>query len=108
MTEIEERIQAIEDRAAIVELTGRYCHMARTGNVEGVVDLFCEDGVMETGGVPEKGRERLLAMYSDAFSLVHPMPCVHNSVKESNATACVSKTRISKRKRPLETVAEAS
>jgi ketosteroid isomerase-like protein len=93
VNEIEKRIQAIEDRTAIVELTGRYCHMARTGNVEGIVDLFCEDGVMETGGVPEKGRERLLAMYGEAFSIMHPMPCVHNhtvTLEGDRAKGCCS------------------
>ncbi len=60
MTELEERIHAIEDRTQIVELTARYCHMARTGNVEGIVDLFCEDGVMEANETPVEGHEKLL------------------------------------------------
>jgi ketosteroid isomerase-like protein len=93
VNDLEVRIQAIEDRAAIVELTGQYCHMARTGNVEGIVDLFCEDGVMETGGTPEKGRERLLTVYRDAFSVLHPLPCVHNhtvALDGDRATGCCS------------------
>ncbi len=78
MTSLEVRIQAIEDRIAIVELTASYCHMARTGNAEGMVDLFCEDGVMEVGDNVEKGRERLLAMYRETFAELLPIPCVHN------------------------------
>jgi len=77
---IEERLQAIEDRTAIVELTARYCHLARNRDVEGIVDLFCEDGVMQAGDVLEKGRARLRTMYRDALAELGPMPCVHNHV----------------------------
>ena len=93
MASIEERIQAIEDRTAIVELTGQYCHMARTRNVEGVVDLFCEDGVMQAGDVVGKGRESLLPMYTEAFKDLGPLPCVHNHTIEldgDHATGCCS------------------
>jgi ketosteroid isomerase-like protein len=93
MTDLEERIQAIEDRSAIVELTAQYCHMARTGNVEGIVDLFCEDGIMEAGDSYEQGRERLLETYRAAFSDLRPLPCVHNhtvAIDGDRATACTS------------------
>jgi ketosteroid isomerase-like protein len=93
MNEVEERIQAIEDRAAILELTARYCHMARTGDVEGIVDLFCEDGVMEAGDTLEKGHERLLTVYREAFSGLRPLPCVHNhtvALDGDHATGCCS------------------
>ena len=80
MASIEERLQAIEDRTAIVELTARYCHLARNRDVEGIVDLFCEDGVMQAGDVLEKGRARLRTMYRDALAELGPMPCVHNHV----------------------------
>ena len=93
MTSIEERMQAMEDRNSIVELTGRYCHMARTRNVEGIVDLFCEDGVMEAAGTVGKGHAELLPMYTAAFKDLGPMPCVHNHTVEidgDTATAIVS------------------
>ena len=93
MSGLEDRIRAIEDRTAIVELTARYCHMARTGDAEGIVELFCEDGVMETGGTSEQGQERLLAMYREAFGAMQPMPCVHNhwlTLDGDRATGCCS------------------
>jgi hypothetical protein len=46
VTESDERIHAIEDRSQIVELTARHCQMARTGDVVGIVELFCGDRVM--------------------------------------------------------------
>ncbi len=93
MTELEERIHAIEDRTQIVELTARYCQMARTGNVEGIVELFCEDGVMQANDTLVEGREKLLGMYREAFAGLHPLPCVHNHTVEldgDHATGCCS------------------
>ena len=82
MASIEQRIQAIEDRTEIVELTARYCHFARTRDVEGIVDLFCEDGVLQAGDVLEKGRARLREIYRGALAELGPMPCVHNHTVE--------------------------
>jgi ketosteroid isomerase-like protein len=93
MDELEKRSRAIEDRTAIVELTAQYCHMARSGNVEGIVDLFCEDGIMESGDTREQGRERLLAVYRESFSGLRPLPCVHNhtiTLDGDRATGCTS------------------
>ena len=82
MASIEQRIQAIEDRTEIVELTARYCHLARTRDVEGIVGLFCEGGVMQAGDLVEKGHVRLRAMYAGALDELGPMPCVHNHTVE--------------------------
>jgi hypothetical protein len=82
MSGLEQRIQAIEDRTQIVELTARYCVMARTGNVEGVVGLFCEDGVLEANDTLVEGREKLLGMYRAAFADLQVLPCVHNHIVE--------------------------
>ena len=78
MTKLEDRIQAIEDRSAIVELTASYCHKARSSDVEGIVELFCEDGVMAAGDTVIEGREKLLEGYREAFKGLSPLPCVHN------------------------------
>ena len=93
MAELEERIRAIEDRSQIVELTGRYCHMARTGNVEGIVDLFCEDGVLEANDTRVEGREKLLGMYREAFAGLSVLPCVHNHTVELDGDVQVSTNR---------------
>ena len=93
MTSIEQRIQAIEDRTAIVELTARYCHLARTQDIEGLVDLFCEDGVMQAGDLAAQGQASLRTMYRDALAELGPMPCIHNHTVEldgDRATGCCS------------------
>lgn len=78
MSTLEDRIRAIEDREAILELTASYCHRARGGDDEGIVDLFCDDGVMESGETRAEGRDALLALYRETLPKLRPMPCVHN------------------------------
>ena len=82
MSDLEARLQAIEDRDAIVELTARYCQCALRADVEGVVGLFTEDGSMETDDTAERGHERLREVYREAFGDLRPIPCVHNHVVE--------------------------
>lgn len=80
MPTLEERIQIIEDRDAIRELTARYCQLAYAGNADAVADLFTSEGVMEMGETFERGRERLRKLYRDSFTEVQPIPMIHNHV----------------------------
>lgn len=82
MSDLEARLLAMEDRDTIRELTARYCERAVRGDVEGVVALFTEDGIMEAGDTAEQGRARLLELYRDSFAELRPIPCVHNHVVE--------------------------
>lgn len=77
---LEDRIRAIEDRDAIRELTARYCQLAVARRIEDVVDLFTEDGVMESGDTVGKGREALLEIYRESLGSLRPIPTVHNHV----------------------------
>jgi len=82
MPTLEERVQAIEDREAIRELTARYCQLVVSGQSLEVADLFTEDGVMEFGENVTRGREALKATYREAVSDLHPIPTVHNHLIE--------------------------
>lgn len=82
MSDLEERLQTMEDREAIRELTAQYCQCAVRGDAAGVVTLFTEDGVMEAGDTREQGHERLLTLYKESFADLRPIPCVHNHVIE--------------------------
>ena len=82
MKALEARIQEIEDREAIRELTAKYCHCVVQGDVEGIVDLFTKEGVLEMGETRVAGHAGLLAMYSESLGDLRPMPCVHNHVIE--------------------------
>ncbi|HYL58063.1 MAG TPA: nuclear transport factor 2 family protein [Candidatus Acidoferrales bacterium] len=63
---IEKRIQVLEDREEIKELTARYCWHVTHGEGEAVANLFTDDGVLDvTGGdfKAVRGREALLKFY---------------------------------------------
>jgi hypothetical protein len=44
MSDIEARLRAVEDRLAIAELRGRYCHLLDGRDWDALADLFTEDG----------------------------------------------------------------
>ena len=63
---LEQRIQEIEDRDQIKELTARYCWHVAHGEGEAIANLFADDGVLEvTDGSfkPVQGRDALLKFY---------------------------------------------
>ena len=64
MSSLEERIRSIEDRDEIRELTARYCHAIAAADVNGIVDLFCEDGAFRTGDRTIEGTAALEKFYS--------------------------------------------
>lgn len=80
MPTLEERIRAIEDRTAIIELTARYCQLAVSGKAEDIVALFSRDGIMESGETKERGHARLLELYRASFASLRPIPFIHNHV----------------------------
>jgi len=82
MPTLEERMQRIEDRDAIRELTSRYCHAVTDGDVEVVVALFCEDGAMVMGDTVHRGAEALRQSYREALADLMPNPMIHNHVIE--------------------------
>jgi uncharacterized protein (TIGR02246 family) len=60
---VEQDVGWLLDRARIIELTARYNRSFDDGDVEGFVDTFTEDGVMEvTGSFSASGREALAEM----------------------------------------------
>ena len=98
MSDLETRLHAMEDRDAIRELTARYCYHAVRGDIEEIVALFTEDGVMEAGDTCEQGPEALTALYRETLGELRPIPCVHNHVVDldgDNATgSCTVELRM--------------
>jgi ketosteroid isomerase-like protein len=63
---IEQRVQELEDRDEIKELTARYCWHVAHGEGEAVANLFTDDGVLDVQDAdfkPVRGREALLKFY---------------------------------------------
>jgi len=62
-TSLEQRIAALEDRAAISELLARFCLYADQRRWEELVELYTEDGVFDVMG-PVTGRAAILEAVS--------------------------------------------
>ena len=82
MKTLEARIQEIEDRESIRELTAMYCKCVVQADIDAIVDLFTPDGIMEAGDTHVAGHEKLRAMYDEAMGDLRPLPCVHNHIIE--------------------------
>ncbi len=85
---IEQRIQELEDRDEIKELTARYCWHVAHGEGEAVANLFADDGVLDVRDADFKavrGREALLKFYR--ASVREPevaIPFIQNHIIEVN------------------------
>jgi uncharacterized protein (TIGR02246 family) len=79
MSEIEDRLRAVEDREVIRELTARYCHAIAAADVAGIVELFCDDGSFCIDGRTIKGTEALMEFYSSVLA-TPPIPFIQNHV----------------------------
>ncbi len=63
MTDLEERVQRLEDIEAIRALDARYCRLIDTGDWPGLVSLFTPNGTFD-GLAVVTGAEDLLAFFS--------------------------------------------
>ncbi len=82
MASIGDRIQAVEDKDEIRELTARYCYGVARGDTEGVVSLFCDDGVVEMPDRVLRGHDELRQAYGRAAPQLAPKPFIQNHVIE--------------------------
>ena len=79
MTQLEDRLQAVEDREHIRELTARYCHAIAAADVPTIVALFSDDGVFWISGQIVKGTAALTEFYAGVLESP-PMPFIQNHV----------------------------
>ncbi|MEM7540686.1 MAG: nuclear transport factor 2 family protein [Pseudomonadota bacterium] len=88
----EEALAALLDREAIRELPVRYCDHVWRNDVDGLIELFADDGefIIRTseGDTAVAGREALVELYADGLADA-PRPYIHNHVVDltSDSTA---------------------
>lgn len=85
--DIETLVRELLDREAIRDLPLQYCHYVWKNDVEGIVQLFTEEGAMTASdpSLPQaQGREGLRKMYEQALGDLMPRPFIHNHVIELN------------------------
>ena len=81
----EDLVQDLLDREAIRDLPVRYCHYVWTNDVEGMMGLFTEDGLLSTASDSDDqvrdiaGAEALRAFYV-GLEAIKPRPYIHNHV----------------------------
>jgi SnoaL-like domain len=83
---IEQTVTELADRESIRELPLRYCDCVWRGDVEGLVNLFVEDGAFAILGANSEtntvGRANLLKTYREGLANLTPRPYIHNHVVE--------------------------
>ena len=81
---LQEMLIELSDREAIRDLPVRYCDRVWQGDLEGIVNLFAEDGWFTIRGpereVISRGRGELRKMYEQALGDLTPRPYIHNHV----------------------------
>lgn len=81
----DEVVRELADREAIRDLANRYADCVWRRDAAGVVALFAEDGVMDTGDRPPLvGREAIARVYESIATGPELQPFVHNHVIELN------------------------
>jgi ketosteroid isomerase-like protein len=87
---LEALVRELSDREAIRELAHRYAHCVWQKEIAAAVDLFADDGEMDTGDRPViRGRKALLESYRQMLGAADFHPFVHNhliSVRGDEAT----------------------
>jgi ketosteroid isomerase-like protein len=76
-----DRIERLEDREAIYDLLKRYCYLIAAADVDGVIDLFTSDCVVEVLGTRYEGESGLRSLYASSLEF-HPKPYIHNHLLE--------------------------
>jgi len=78
---LEATVRELADLEAIRDLARRYAHYVWQRDAVGAIDLFADDGEMNTGERPPiRGRRALIEAYEAMFASSEFHPMVHNHV----------------------------
>jgi ketosteroid isomerase-like protein len=87
MKTTDELVRELADRAAIRELSDRYCDCVWRKDFDGLVDLFTDDGTFIVEGVEREaishGRSRLKQVYEKSVSELEPRLFIHTHIVAS-------------------------
>ena len=86
MKTTDELVRELADREAIRDLPLRYCDCIARNDVDGLVNLFTEEGSFRAKNylneVVTRGRDDLKKMYQHLLSETYPRPYTHTHVVE--------------------------
>lgn len=80
MTSIEQRLQVLEDKDEIRELTARYCYAVVAQDGRALLDMFTADGEFHMGEHSWCGQAELSKLYVDQVGSIGPKPFIQNHV----------------------------
>ncbi len=58
-----QRLERIEIRLALEDLNDNFCYFLDNGNIDGLVDLFCEDAYYSHGDRVSQGRDEIRQLF---------------------------------------------
>lgn len=82
MSRSDDSVRALEDKDQIRELTARYCFAIADGDVEALLEMFCEDGVFVSERGRYEGRDELRGFYERVVEPPTNKPFIHNHLIE--------------------------
>ena len=80
MASIEQRLQVLEDKDEIRELTARYCYAVVAQDGQALLDMFTGDGEFHMGQNSWRGQAELSKLYVDQVGSIGPKPFIQNHV----------------------------
>lgn len=80
MASIEQRLQVLEDKDEIRELTARYCYAVVAKDGRALLDMFTADGEFHMGQNSWRGQPELSKLYVDQVGNIGPKPFIQNHV----------------------------
>lgn len=80
MASIEQRLQILEDKDEIRELTARYCYAVVAQDGQVLLAMFTEQGEFHMGAHAWRGQAELPKLYIDQVGQIGPKPFIQNHV----------------------------
>ena len=85
MASLEERIQVLEDKDEIRELTAKYCYAVVAQDSAALLNMFTDDGIFDMSpNMHFEGQEQLKKLYSNKIEEVAPKPFIQSHVIQVN------------------------
>ncbi len=91
---LEQRLQVLEDKDQIRELTARYCYAVVAQDGPALLEMFTEDGEFYLGDLAWRGRDEMRKLYVDQVGNIGPKPFIQNHVIEVDGEHATGKCAV--------------
>lgn len=84
MKTLDQRLQILEDKDEIRELTARYCYAVVAQDGDALLDMFASDGEFHMGTSSWRDQAELSKLYKEQVGAIGPKPFIQNHVVQVN------------------------